>query len=154
MDHDKSIVEGVIVRKITQHRDERGYFAELMKKGEPGYHTIEQTSYSLTFPGVIKAFHYHDYYETWSVLKGSAQIVIYDTRPDSTTKGVTQVIYTGEDTPFVVTLPPGVAHGYRVLGEGPVGMLYHAEEAYDPNRKDQIGNIPFDSKEINFDWGK
>ena len=152
MEHKSSAVDGVVVKEIARHKDERGYFAELMKKGEPGFHRIEQTSYSLSLPGVIKAFHFHDYFETWVVLQGEAQLVIHDTRPDSSTFGATQVIYAGESHPLVVTIPPKVAHGYRVLGERSVGMLYHAEEAYDPGRKDQIGNIPHNSPEIGFDW--
>ncbi len=147
-------IDGVSVKKIVRHNDERGYFAELFKEGETGFHKIAQTSYALTNPGVIKAFHFHDYWETWVVIEGEAQVVMYDGREDSQTKGMTQVVYAGVKNPLVLSIPPGVAHGYKVIGDEPVGMLYHAEEAYDPSRKDQIGIIPFDSKEIGFDWNK
>ncbi|TSC87183.1 MAG: spore coat polysaccharide biosynthesis protein SpsL [Parcubacteria group bacterium Gr01-1014_8] len=146
------MIDGVHIKNIVRHNDERGYFAELMKKGEPGYHEIAQTSYALTLPGVIKAFHFHDYSETWVVVRGSAQIVMYDGRENSKTKGETQVIEAGEENPIVLSIPPRVAHGYRVRGDEPVGMLYHAGEAYDAGRKDQIGTIPFNSPDINFDW--
>ena len=146
------MIDGIVIKKIVRHPDARGYFSELMKKGSPGFHKIEQTSYALTNPGVIKAFHHHDYWESWVVVRGEARIVMHDIREDSKTRGETQVIYAGEKDPIVLSIPPGVTHGYQVLGSEPVGMLYHAEEAYDPARKDQIGVLPFDSKEINFDW--
>lgn len=145
-------IDGVYVKRIVRHTDERGYFAELFKQGEPGFHTIAQTSYSLIKPGVVKAFHHHDYWETWVVIEGDAKIVIHDTRDGSPTKGATQVIYAGQNEPVVVSIPPNVAHGYKAVGEKECGMLYHAEEAYDPSRKDQIGTIPQDSADIGFDW--
>jgi dTDP-4-dehydrorhamnose 3,5-epimerase len=147
-------IEGVHVKKIVRHTDERGYFAELFKEGEPGFHRIAQTSYSLIRPGVVKAFHHHDYWETWAVIEGRAKVVIHDTREGSPTKGVTQVLYAGEDEPVMISIPPNVAHGYKSLGEEQCGMLYHAEEAYDPNRKDQIGTIAEDDPVIGFDWSQ
>ena len=145
-------IDGVHIKKIVRHEDERGYFSELLKRGEPGFHTIEQTSYAVCKPGVIKAFHFHDYWESWVVLRGRAQIVIRDTRSGSKTEGLTQVIYAGEDDPIAISIPPNVAHGYKALGDKDVGMLYHAEEAYNSTRKDQIGAIAFDSPDIGFDW--
>lgn len=152
MEQEHDSIDGVYVKKIVRHPDERGYFAELMKQGEPGYHSVRQTSYSHTKPGVVKAFHYHDYWESWIIIEGRAQMVLHDMRPDSKTGGVTQVIYGGEDEPVLLAIPPGVAHGYKAVGEKNVGMLYHSEEAYDPSRPEQIRKIPFDSKDIGFDW--
>ncbi len=145
-------IQGVNVKRIVRHEDARGYFAELFKKGEDGFHTIEQTSYSLTMPGVIKAFHYHEYWETWVVLRGEARMVMYDMREHSPTNGITEVVIAGEDSFCALSIPPGVAHGYQVLGSEPVGMLYHAGEAYDASRKHQIGTMPHDSPIIGFDW--
>lgn len=146
------MIDGIHIKEINRHPDERGYFAELVKEGESGFHKIAQTSYALTKPNVIKAFHYHEYWESWVVLHGQARLVMHDIRPNSATRGQTQVIVTDDIRPIVLAIPPGVAHGYQVLGNEEVGMLYHAEEAYDSSRPDQIKIIPFDSREINFDW--
>lgn len=149
-----SNIDGVVIKQIARHHDDRGYFAELMKESEPGFHKIAQTSYAITKPGVIKAFHYHDYWETWVVIEGEAQVVMFDGRDDSSTKGMMQVLLAGETHPIVLSIPPMVQHGYRAIGTEDVGMLYHAEEAYDPAKKDQIMITPFDSKDIGFDWNK
>lgn len=151
MEH-KDHIDGVHIKKIVRHTDERGYFAELMKAGDPGFHGIAQTSYAIAKQGVIKAFHYHDYWESWVVLEGEALAVMHDIRPDSPTKGVTQTLRMGETHAVLLSIPPGVAHGYRTLGEKAVGMLYHAGEAYDASRPDQIKLIPHDSPDIGFEW--
>lgn len=145
------MIKDVIVKKIIKHHDDRGFFAELTKFGEQSFHKVMQTSYSETKPGVVKAFHLHDYWETWCIVKGRAKVVLLDMRPDSPTKKQTEVIYTGADDMSAIAIPPGVGHGYEALGDANMGIIYHSEEAYDPNNI-TIKNIPPDSPEINLDW--
>ena len=147
------MIKDVSIKKVDIHLDERGFFAELVKFGDETFHEILQTSYSETKRGVIKAFHIHDYWEVWCVVKGEAQVVLHDLRPNSPTKGKTDVIYTGESNMMVIAIPGNVAHGYKPLGAKPMGIIYHASEAYNPNNI-TIRTIPFDSPEINFDWNK
>lgn len=145
------MINGVVIKKVEVRADERGFFAELVKFGEETFHEVLQTSYSETKPGVVKAWHIHDYWEVWCVIKGKAQVVLHDMRPDSPTKGKTDIIYTGEDNMMVIAIPGEVAHGYKSLGPGPMGIIYHASEAYDPKNV-TIRTIPFDSPEIGFKW--
>ncbi|MBI4117374.1 MAG: dTDP-4-dehydrorhamnose 3,5-epimerase family protein [Parcubacteria group bacterium] len=145
------VIDGVKIKKVVQHRDDRGFFAELVKFGEETFQEIKQTSYSETKPGIIKAFHIHNYWEVWCVIKGKAQVVLHDLRENSATKGEAQIIYTGEDNMLVIAIPPNVAHGYKALGDSPMGIIYHAAEPFDSSKK-QIEHIPFDSPDINFNW--
>ncbi|OGD33344.1 hypothetical protein A2833_01975 [Candidatus Azambacteria bacterium RIFCSPHIGHO2_01_FULL_44_55] len=145
------MIGGVKIKKITTHRDDRGFFAEMVKFGEDTFHEVKQTSYAETKPGIIKAFHLHDYWESWCIVKGSAKIVLADIRADSPTKGKNDVLYVDEKDLVVIAIPPGVAHGYQVLSDKPMGIIYHAEEAYDPENL-AIKVIPHDCPEINFDW--
>lgn len=146
------MIDGVKTKKIVPHYDDRGFFSEILKFGEETFHEIKQTSYGETYPGVIKAFHWHKRkWESWCVVKGSAQVVLYDWRDSSPTKGQTDIFYTGEKNPLLISIPPGVAHGYKVLGAGPIGVIYHVSEPYNPKDPDEE-RIPFDSPLIGFDW--
>lgn len=147
------MIQGISIKKVVKHSDERGFFSELIKFGEDTFHEVMQTSYSETNPGVIKAFHVHNYWEVWCIIKGQAQVVLHDMREDSQTKGQTDVIYTGEDNMMVIAIPGEVAHGYKPLGDKPMGVIYHASEAYDP-KNITIRTIPHDSPDIAFDWEK
>lgn len=147
------MIKGVLIKKVKRHADEQGFFAELVKSGEKIFHEILQTSYSETKPGVIKAWHIHDYWEVWCVIKGEAKIVLHDMNPDSPTKGKTQVIYAGEDNMQVIAIPGNVAHGYKTVGRKSLGIIYHSSEAYNPKIK-AIREIPFDDPTIKFDWTK
>lgn len=145
------MIKGVLIKKVIKNKDGRGFFAELVKFGEKTFHEILQTSYSETKPGVIKAWHIHDYWEVWCVTKGEAKVVLHDLRTDSPTKGKTQIIYTGEDNMKVIAIPRNVAHGYKPLGRKTLGIIYHSSQTYNPKIK-TIKEIPFDDPTIKFDW--
>ena len=146
------MIDGVKIKQVKRYSDDRGFFAEIIKFGEDTFHEVKQTSYTETYPGVIKAFHWHKkQWDVWFVVKGMAQVVLYDLREGSKTKGETQVIYAGEDSPVTIAIPPGVAHGYRVLGNENVCLFYHTSEAYDQASPDEE-RIAFDDPMINFDW--
>jgi dTDP-4-dehydrorhamnose 3,5-epimerase len=148
----EDMIEGVHVKKLVRYPDDRGFFTEVYKENDPFFKAVKQTSYTETYPGVIKAFHYHKKQDDiWFVVKGMAQVVLFDLRENSKTHGKTQVLYAGEDNPVLIFIPKGVAHGYRVLGNSKMGLLYHTTEAYDPKNPDEE-RIPFDSKKIGFDW--
>lgn len=147
------MIKNVVIKKVDVHKDERGFFAELVRFGEETFHEVLQTSYSETKPGTIKAFHIHDYWEVWCIIKGEALVVLHDLRPDSPTYRETQTILTGEKNMQVIAIPGNVAHGYKPLGEKPMGIIYHSSEAYNPNNI-TIRTIPFNSPDINFDWNK
>ena len=72
----------------------------------------------MSYPGVIKAFHYHENQDDlWFFPSGNAQVVLYDLREDSATNGKYRCILYGEENQVMLLIPKGVAHGYRVLGE-------------------------------------
>jgi len=146
------MIQGVVIKKLVKHSDDRGSFMEILRNDDKMLKKFGQTSYTVTYPGVIKAFHYHKKQDDiWFVASGMAQVVLYDMRKKSKTYKETQVIYAGEDNSVLILIPVGVAHGYRVLGTKPVTLFYHTTESYNPKKPDEE-RIDFDDKEIGFDW--
>jgi dTDP-4-dehydrorhamnose 3,5-epimerase len=145
-------IHDVVIKQLVTHSDDRGFFRELLRDDDDLLRHFGQTSVTRTYPGVIKAFHWHhDQDDLWYVADGMARVVLYDLRDDSPTKGETQVIYAGEDNPVLIYIPTGVAHGYQVLGNKPVMLFYHVTKSYDPANPDEQ-RIPFDDPDIGFDW--
>ena len=146
------MLEGVQVKNLVRHCDERGYLLEVLRDDDELLERFGQTTYTMTYPGVIKAFHWHKkQHDLWFVAIGEARVVLHDLREESSTKGKTQVIYAGEHNPLLIVIPPGVAHGYQVLGDKPVGLLYHTTRSYDPKEPDEE-RIAYDDPLIAFDW--
>ena len=146
------MINDVRIKKVETYPDDRGYFREVIKEGEEVFAEVKQTSVTVTYSAVIKAFHWHRHQEDiWYVASGMARIVLYDQREDSSTYKETQVIVAGEDNSLVVRIPIGVVHGYQVLGQKPVMLFYHTTKAYDPSHPDEE-RIAWNDPTIGFDW--
>ncbi|MGE5481757.1 MAG: dTDP-4-dehydrorhamnose 3,5-epimerase family protein [Bacteroidota bacterium] len=146
------MIDGVRVKQLIRHPDDRGFFEEIVRDDDELLRRFGQASMSKTYPGVIKAFHYHERQDDlWFFPVGNAQVVLYDVREDSPTKGETNVFYMGEDNPIAVLIPAGVAHGYRTLGEKPAIIIYFTTQSYNPNNPDEK-RLPFNDPRIGFNW--
>ncbi|MBE1447131.1 MULTISPECIES: dTDP-4-dehydrorhamnose 3,5-epimerase family protein [unclassified Paenibacillus] len=146
------MIEGVLKKNLVLHSDDRGYFMEILREDDPIYGRFGQASLSMSYPGVIKAFHYHKKQDDiWFFPSGNAQVVLHDMRTDSPTYKQTDVYYMGDHNRYLLFIPRGVAHGYRVLGNQPATILYFTNMAYDPKQPDEF-RIDWNDASIGFDW--
>jgi dTDP-4-dehydrorhamnose 3,5-epimerase len=144
------MIKGVECKPLKVHPDDRGYFMEILREDDPFFTRFGQSSFTLTYPGVVKAWHYHQQQDDlWFAVTGAAQVGLYDLREDSPTRGQTDVFYLGEHNRALLYIPHGVAHGYRVLGSQPMGLVYYTTHVYNP--ADELRRDWNDS-EIGFDW--
>jgi dTDP-4-dehydrorhamnose 3,5-epimerase len=148
------LIEGVRLQPYALHPDDRGYFLEALRLGQglpasfPSAST--QVSAALGYPGTIKAFHYHlRQTDCWVPAMGMLQAALVDLRKDSPTFGARNTLYVGALRPWQILIPPGVAHGYKVIGTGPAMLLYITDRFYDPADE---GRIPHDDERLNYDW--
>ncbi len=145
-------IHDVIIKPLVTHSDDRGYFREILREDDGLLSRFGQTSITKTYPGVIKAFHYHKKQDDlWYIADGMVRVVLHDIRPSSPTHGSTQVVYAGEDNPVLILIPVGVAHGYQVLGNKPALLFYHVTRSYDPNDPDEE-RLAWDDATVDFDW--
>jgi len=77
------------------------------------------------------------------------QVALFDLRVSSPTHGLRNTIYVGALRPWQILVPPGVAHGYKVLGAEPSLLVYLTDRFYDPNDE---GRIPYNDPLIHYDW--
>ncbi|MBI3495577.1 dTDP-4-dehydrorhamnose 3,5-epimerase family protein [Candidatus Berkelbacteria bacterium] len=144
------MIDGVQIKQLKIYADDRGWLMEFLREGDAVLGKFAQITFTETYPKVIKAFHYHkDQDDVWAVPKGMIQVVLYDRREKSKTKGETQVVFMGEKNPVALKIPKGVVHGYKVLGNEPALVVYHTSHIYDP--KDEF-RVNYDDPEIRFDW--
>ena len=144
-------IEGVEVKNLVTHSDERGFFREIVRVSDDIFaEGFGQWSHSLMYQGVAKAWHVHQRQtDWWYVGKGAIKVALYDTRPDSPTSGQLQELLIGEGhRSVVVKIPPGVAHGCKVLS-AEAHLFYITSHIYDP---DDEGRIPYDDPSIGYDW--
>jgi len=144
------MIEGVVLKELVTHVDERGFFREVIRATDPFFADgFGQLSHSLVLAGVLKAWHAHRRQTQWNyVVSGAIAVALHDTRPNSPTFGETMTFAAGGDQGVCYMFPPGVAHGYRCL-QGPMQIIYVTSGTYDLD--DEV-RIPHDDAAIGFDW--
>ncbi len=146
------MIQGVTLKPLKVWCDDRGFLMEVLRSDDPFFRGFGQTTYTLSYPGTIKAFHWHRRQDDlWFVAAGMAQVVLHDLREGSPTFRQTDVHYLGDQHRALLVIPTGVAHGYRVLGNQPVMLLYHTTEAYNPATPDEE-RLAYNDPTIGFDW--
>ena len=147
------MIQGVVVQELVTHRDERGFFREVIRATDDLFaEGFGQWSHSLMHQGVAKAWHVHQRQtDWWYVPAGVLKMALHDLRPGSPTYRETTELLLGDHQPArLVKIPPGVAHGCRCLS-GPAHLLYITSHTYDPADE---GRLPHDDPSIGYDWTK
>lgn len=150
----KHLISGVRIQPYTVWPDDRGYFFEIARLGQglPAEFSKESTQISaaLSYPGTIKAFHYHRHQtDCWVPFSGMLQVALVDLRTGSPTFGARNTLYVGSLRRWQLLVPPGIAHGYKVIGAEPAMLVYLTDRFYDPQDE---GRIPYDDPQIQYDW--
>jgi len=148
------LIEGILIEAFPVWPDDRGYFLEIARLGKgliAGFPLeTTQISAALSYPSTIKAFHYHlhqtDY---WVPSKGMFQVALVDFRKGSPTFGRRNTLYVGSMRPWQILIPPGIGHGYKVVGPDPGMLVYITNRTYDPRDE---GRVAYNDPQVNYDW--
>ncbi len=148
------LIAGIEIKPFAVWPDDRGYFLEVARLGQGLVANFPaesmQISAALNYPGIIKAFHFHRFQtDYWVPAAGLLQVVLVDLRTNSDTFGKKNTLYVGALRPWQLLIPPGVAHGYKVIGDQPSVLVYVTNRTYDP--KDE-GRIAYNDPAIAYDW--
>lgn len=147
-----ALIDGVAVRHAKVMPDERGRLGEIMRADDPWFEKFGQVYYTTTFPGVVKAWHYHaKQTDHFYVIKGLVKIALYDDRKDSTTYATVNELYLGEHRPGLLRIPPGVQHGWMCVGKNEAYILNVVSEMYNYSEPDEFRTHPHDNH-IPYDW--
>lgn len=146
------LIDGLQVRPAKVLPDERGRLGEIMRADDPWFEKFGQVYFTTTYPGVVKAWHYHkkqtDYFY---VAKGMIKAAFYDERKDSPTCGAVNEVYLGEHCPGLIRVPAGVHHGWMCVGTEEAYIINIPNETYDYSNPDEYRTAAHGSH-IPYDW--
>ncbi|HZE19939.1 MAG TPA: dTDP-4-dehydrorhamnose 3,5-epimerase family protein [Candidatus Angelobacter sp.] len=148
------LIQGVNVKPLKVIADERGYLMEMMRADDPFFQKFGQSYVSVAYPGVVKGWHFHKVQtDHFVIVKGMMKVVLYDQREGSPTKGLINEFFMGEKNPVLVTIPPGVVHGMKGIGNEPAMLVNVPTEMYKYNEPDEYRIDPH-TKDIPYDWDR
>jgi dTDP-4-dehydrorhamnose 3,5-epimerase len=131
------MLKGITLKPLKRACDERGCFTEIMRqdwKDLLGQDQLVQTNSSITYPGIIRAWHRHNRGQTdyFIVLKGALKICAYDEE----TKELDEIISTGLDLQ-VLRMPGHYWHGFKAVGNETALLVYFTTKLYDYQNPDE-----------------
>lgn len=116
-----------MVVDLTEHRDDRGVFCELIRSKECG-----QVSVSTTNPNILRGGHYHHTkMERFIVIRGKAEIEFEHVLTHEKIK-----FEVSGDKLQYVTIPVGYQHRINNVGNNELILILWANELFDENKSD------------------
>jgi dTDP-4-dehydrorhamnose 3,5-epimerase len=148
------MIEGAKTRKLRLIPDERGYLMEMFRSDWEEFEKFGQTYITAVYPGVVKGWHYHkNQTDHFICVRGMAKVALYDQREDSPTKGEVDEFFLGEQNPVMLTIPPGVLHGFKGISTEMTLIVNVPDQLYNYEDPDEY-RIPAHSPEIPYDWSR
>jgi len=148
------MIHDIDTRTLQVNADERGHLVEIFRSDWDEFDPDPIMSYySLTYPGIIRAWHRHNrgQIDYFVCPQGRIKIAVYDDRDDSPTQGELDTFVTGERTPQLVRVPGDCWHGFKPLGDEPALIVNFPTNLYDYEDPDEQ-RLPYDTDKIPFDW--
>lgn len=149
-------IDGVLTIQLRSFADERGFFIERFNadafKAAGLPIDFCQDNHSRSKPGVIRGLHYQTdpaQGKLVGVIRGRIWDVAVDIRPDSPTFGQHVDVELSDENGRLIWMPPGIAHGFCVLGDEPADVLYKVDRPYN---KQTEGGILWNDPDLAIAW--
>ena len=142
----RRLTDGVNIRRLPTHFDDRGSVTELFDARWPEQHEPLVFSYAFTIrPGVVKGWNLHRrHQDRYVLLSGQMELVLYDPRPDSPTCGdVCRIVMSDRDR-SLVNVPVDVWHADRNIGNHDAVVVNFPTAPYDHAEPDKW-RLPIDT---------
>ena len=146
------MIKGVKIKQLKVVPDERGRLMEILRSDDEIFEKFGQAYVTTCYPGVVKAWHAHALQDdNITVVSGMGKIVLCDLRKGSPTYKEVNEFFAGDFNPVLIHIPAGVYHGFKSVCERETVFLNAPTLPYNRKNPDEI-RLPFDTKEIPYDW--
>ena len=145
-------IHGVRTKVLRVIPDERGWLMEILRADDADlFTTFGQTYISATYPGVVKAWHYHRrQVDHFACVAGMVKLVLVDTRPESPTNGAINEFFIGTQNPMLVKVPSFVYHGWKCISTETALVVNVPTEPYNYTEPDEYRLDPHNT--LPYDW--
>lgn len=132
------MLPGVKIIELKRNIDERGSFTEIIRKDWKDLledDEIVQANLSISYPGIIRAWHKHErgQVDYFLVIKGALKICAFDEETEELNE-----IVSSEEKLQIVRIPGKYWHGTKTVSSYPSILIYFVNKLYDYKNPDEI----------------
>ena len=144
------MIDGVQIVQLQRIPDERGTILHMLRVTDPHFQQFGEIYFSTIYKGVVKGWHWHrEMTLNYACIFGRVKLVLFDERPDSSTRGEIMEIFLGPDNYSLVIIPPELWNGFKGMSD-PLAIIANCcTHPHDPSRSQRLD--PFENH-IPYDW--
>jgi dTDP-4-dehydrorhamnose 3,5-epimerase len=146
---------GVVFRDAVTHTDDRGTLCELFDPRWQWHGGPLAYAYFVTLrPGKVKGWAMHRLHDDrYFIMFGELEVVLYDARPDSPTRGLLAKVVLSEHRRRLMTIPAGVWHADHNIGSKDSVIVNLPTAPYDHANPDKY-RLPIDTDQIPYSFAE
>lgn len=149
----RDLIDGVRTKTLRLIPDERGWLMEILRVDDALFDRFGQIYVSGTYPGVVKAWHYHErQVDHFACVAGMIKLVLIDTRDGSPTRDRVNEFFIGSQSPVLVRIPNLVHHGWKCISCEPSLVVNVPTEPYRYDDPDEYRLAPHGA--LPYDWAR
>ena len=147
-------IHDVKTKALKMIPDERVFLLEILRVDDRELFTkFGQVYVSATYPGAVKAWHYHEQQvDHFVCVAGMVKLVLVDTRPDSPTNGAINEFFIGTQNATLVQVPNLVYHGWKCISGETALVVNVPTEPYQYGEPDEYRLEPHHT--LPYDWAR
>lgn len=144
------MIDGVRIMPLEQFSDYRGKVMKMMNANHVDYPYLGEVYFSTVHPGIVKGWHLHRRMAlNYACIYGKIQLVLMDSRENSSTHKEVMEIYLSPDEYKLVHVPSAVLNGFKGLGTTDSIVVNLASMPYSDE-----DILRFSVDDFNYDWFK
>ena len=160
LNHQKDLIDGVILKKLTTHRDKTGELVETLRRDWQDVFNGNDLDFAMQYMSVTPSgiardedkWHVHKFQkDRFICASGKIVTAIYDPRENSKTKGKLNLCIMDpqkENEMYMVVIPEETYHGFMIISKTPGYLLNFPTKLYNP---DDEGRVEHKGE---LDWSK
>ena len=128
-------MKGVKIIKLDKKEDHRGWFLKILMNHQiKGKKEFGEIYLSTSYPGEIKANHYHNFTTEWfCLIKGKGILTLMDIK----TKQKEEIILS-EEALMTIEVSPQIAHSIKNIGQNLLYLIAYSDTPYDQQAPDTV----------------
>jgi len=143
----KIIKDPIQISRRRWNADGRGALVECLR-GSQSTLPFGQAYVTTVNPGIIKAWHLHKKQtDRMMVIRGIVRFAAADEK----TGVVLMDFIVDSSDPYLITIPPGLLHGFQNLGNDVAYIINVPDAEYDAEEPDEL-RYHYDMPKVNFPW--
>ena len=147
-----NMIDGIKITPLKQIEDERGKIMHMLRNDSNNFSKFGEIYFSTIHPNKVKGWNLHQKITlNYAVIFGEIKFVLFDSRPNSKTKGQIQEFFLSQKNYKLITVPPLIWSGFKGIGKD-TAIVANCTDF--PHDEKEMSRKPLSDNSIPYDWNR